>query len=155
MNSLRKLWCRTYQTAFRIALPVLPYREPELLPDMDAVAGLLAGRGLSSVLIVTDKGISSLGLLRGLTDALDAQSVGWRVFDEVTANPTIHNVEAARQLYLENGCKALIAFGGGSSMDCAKACGARMYTVISGSSATGKGTQHEHRIYPPHAAAIL
>lgn len=39
MNSLRKLWCRTYQTAFRIALPVLPYREPELLPDMDAVAG--------------------------------------------------------------------------------------------------------------------
>ena len=126
MNPLRKIWCRTYQTAFRVALPLLPYREPKLLENMDAVADLLAGKGLSPVLIVTDKGISSLGLLRGLTDALDAQGVEWRVFDEVTANPTIHNVEAARQMYLDEGCKALIAFGGGSSMDCAKACGARI-----------------------------
>ena len=126
MNALRKIWCRTYQTAFRVALPLLPYREPKLLENMDAVADLLAGKGLSPVLIVTDKGISSLGLLRGLTDALDAQGVEWRVFDEVTANPTIHNVEAARQMYLDEGCKALIAFGGGSSMDCAKACGARI-----------------------------
>ena len=126
MNTLRKIWCRTYQTAFRVALPLLPYREPKLLENMDAVADLLAGKGLSPVLIVTDKGISSLGLLRGLTDALDAQGVEWRVFDEVTANPTIHNVEAARQMYLDEGCEALIAFGGGSSMDCAKACGARI-----------------------------
>lgn len=126
MNTLRKIWCRTYQTAFRVALPLLPYREPKLLENMDAVADLLAGKELSPVLIVTDKGISSLGLLRGLTDALDAQRVEWRVFDEVTANPTIHNVEAARQMYLDEGCKALIAFGGGSSMDCAKACGARI-----------------------------
>ncbi|HIV50576.1 MAG TPA: iron-containing alcohol dehydrogenase [Candidatus Faecalibacterium intestinipullorum] len=126
MNTLRKIWCRTYQTAFRVALPLLPYREPKLLENMDAVADLLAGKGLSPVLIVTDKGISSLGLLRGLTVALDAQRVEWRVFDEVTANPTIHNVEAARQMYLDEGCKALIAFGGGSSMDCAKACGARI-----------------------------
>ena len=126
MNTLRKIWCRTYQTAFRVALPLLPYREPKLLENMDAVADLLAGKGLSPVLIVTDKGISSLGLLGGLTDALDAQGVEWRVFDEVTANPTIHNVEAARQMYLDEGCEALIAFGGGSSMDCAKACGARI-----------------------------
>jgi alcohol dehydrogenase class IV len=48
------------------------------------------------------------------------------VFDEVTANPTVANVEAAREVYLANGCQALIAFGGGSSMDCAKACGARL-----------------------------
>lgn len=126
MNTLRKLWCRTYQTAFRVALPLLPYREPKLLDNMDAVAELLAGKELSPVLIVTDKGISSLGLLKGLTDALEARGVEWRVFDEVTANPTIHNVEAARQMYLDEGCKALIAFGGGSSMDCAKACGARI-----------------------------
>lgn len=126
MNTLRKLWCRTYQTAFRVALPLLPYREPKLLENMDAVADLLAGKELSPVLIVTDKGISSLGLLKGLTDALEAHGVEWQVFDEVTANPTIHNVEAARQMYLDEGCKALIAFGGGSSMDCAKACGARI-----------------------------
>lgn len=126
MNTLRKLWCRTYQTAFRVALPLLPYREPKLLKNMDAVADLLAGKDLSPVLIVTDKGISSLGLLKGLTDALESRGVAWRVFDEVTANPTIHNVEAARQMYLDEGCKALIAFGGGSSMDCAKACGARI-----------------------------
>ena len=42
------------------------------------------------------------------------------------ANPTVANVEAARRLYLDAGCRAIIAFGGGSSMDCAKACGARI-----------------------------
>ena len=126
MNSLRKVWCRIYQTGFRIALPFLPYREPALLENMDAVADLLAKKQLSPALIVTDKGISSLGLLEGLQKALESRGVDYVVFDEVTANPTIYNVEAARQSYLEHGCKALIAFGGGSSMDCAKACGARI-----------------------------
>ena len=48
------------------------------------------------------------------------------IFDDTVANPTVANVEAARRLYLDTGCRAIIAFGGGSSMDCAKACGARI-----------------------------
>lgn len=48
------------------------------------------------------------------------------VYDKVVANPTITNIEEARTLYLESGTKAIIAFGGGSAMDCAKVTGARI-----------------------------
>lgn len=126
MNPIQKAYCRTYQTAFRAALPALPYREPLLLRDMEAVAGLLYAKRLRTVLLVTDKGITSLGLPDHLLRALKAKGIRCVVFDDVTVNPTIDDVEAARRAYLDNGCQALIAFGGGSSMDCAKACGARV-----------------------------
>lgn len=48
------------------------------------------------------------------------------VYKDTVANPTSANVEAAREQYLQKSCQALIAFGGGSSMDCAKAVGARL-----------------------------
>ena len=58
--------------------------------------------------------------------ALGCAGIDFLVYDDVVCNPTIDNVEAARYLYLKEGCDCLIAFGGGSSMDCAKACGARL-----------------------------
>ncbi len=126
MNVLRKIYCRSFQLCFRVALPFLPYREPEILGGMPQIAGVLANRGLVKVLIVTDKGISSLGLLDGLKTALEDKGIEYVVYDETVPNPTIENVEEARQLYLEHSCQAIIGFGGGSSMDCAKATGARI-----------------------------
>lgn len=126
MNPVRKLWCRAYQTAFRAALPLLPYREPEPLGSFAEAAELLASRGVGRVLIVTDSNIAALGLTRELEDELAARGIGCSVFDEVVPNPTIANVEAARERYLVEGCEALIAFGGGSAMDCAKIAGARI-----------------------------
>ena len=52
------------------------------------------------------------------------QGIRCAVYDKVVANPTITNIEEARTLYLESGTKAIIAFGGGSAMDCAKVTGA-------------------------------
>ena len=126
MNSIRKLYCRAFQLVFRIALPFLPYREPKLLEGVQGVAELLARKSVSRVLLVTDKGIRSHGLTRPLEDALAEAGIGVSIFDDTVANPTVANVEAARRLYLDTGCRAIIAFGGGSSMDCAKACGARI-----------------------------
>ena len=52
---------------------------------------------------------------------------GFRIiYDKTVANPTTTNVEEARELYLEKHCDAIIGFGGGSSIDCAKAVGARI-----------------------------
>ncbi|WP_294498990.1 iron-containing alcohol dehydrogenase [uncultured Gemmiger sp.] len=126
MNPLRKLYCRAYQLVFRIALPFLPYREPKLLDGVQGVADLLVSKNVHQVLLVTDKGIRSHGLTRPLEDALAEAFIGVILFDGTVANPTVANVEAARKLYLDHGCQAIIAFGGGSSMDCAKACGARI-----------------------------
>lgn len=125
MNPLRKAWCRTYQAAFRIALPVLPYREPTILDSVEAVPAELSSRGVKSVLLVTDPGIARIGLTHGLEDALARAGIAYTVYSETVANPTVANVEAALALYRANGCQAIIGFGGGSSMDCAKAVGAR------------------------------
>jgi hypothetical protein len=84
--------------------------------------------GISRVLIVTDKGLMSLRLLDGLFDGLKEAGIAYRLYDGVQPNPTIPNIEEAVRLYLADQCQAIIAFGGGSSMDCAKGAGARVVT---------------------------
>lgn len=126
MNPLQKVYCRTFQFCFRAALPLLPYREPAILKDMSAVANMLKEKNINSILIVTDKGISSIGLLDNLEKELTTAHIKYTVFDETVANPTIANVENARTYYQANNCQAIIAFGGGSSIDCAKVTAARI-----------------------------
>lgn len=126
MNPIRKLYCRAFQLCFKIALPLLPYREPEILQDMEQVSEVLKQKAVDSVLIVSDRGITNAGLLNGLTDALKQKDIDYVIYDDTVPNPTIANVEAARQLYLDNACKAVIAVGGGSSIDCAKVTAARI-----------------------------
>lgn len=110
----------------RAALPFMPYREPKLIDGFAGVPAVLEKRGVTHVLLVTDPGVYHLGLTKPLEDLLAAQQIGCTVYAETVANPTVANVEAARALYLENGCNGLIAVGGGSAMDCAKAVGARL-----------------------------
>lgn len=126
MNPLRQAYCRIYQTCFRIALPVLPYREPKPLASFEDAAALLADKGIRRPLVVTDATIERLGLTAELKDALAERGIAYGVFADVVPNPTVSNVEAARAQYLEEGCDAIIAFGGGSAMDCAKVVGARL-----------------------------
>ena len=126
MNNLKKVYCRAYQAVFKAALPILPYRDPAVLESVDEVPATIRDNGRKKPLIVTDKTIHGLGLADGLKAALDAAGMGYAVFDETVPNPTIANVEACRAMYLRQGCDCLVAFGGGSAMDCAKATGARI-----------------------------
>ena len=126
MKLVQRIWCRAYQTAFRIALPVLPYREPQILDAVEDVASFLSEKRLSSVLLVTDPSIHRLGLTRRLEQSLAASHIACAVYSETVANPTVANVEGAARLYRERSCQAIIGFGGGSSMDCAKGVGARI-----------------------------
>ena len=126
MNPIQILGCRLYQTAFRIALPVLPYRKPQLLEDIHAVSRVYREQGIQRVLLVTDPAISGLGLTEPLRTSLEKEGVKVTVYDRTAANPTTDNVEEALRLYHREGCHGLIGFGGGSSMDCAKAVGARV-----------------------------
>ena len=116
----------SFQLCFRAALPFLPYREPAVLKDVEETAGLLKTKKFSSILIVTDKGIASMGLLTRLQEALASASIRYTVFDETVANPTIDNIEDACTYYRAGNCEAIIAFGGGSSIDCAKITAARI-----------------------------
>lgn len=61
MHLARRAWCRTYQTVFRIALPILPYTEPRILEHAEDVPAVLQKRSIQKVLIVTDPGIARWG----------------------------------------------------------------------------------------------
>ncbi len=126
MNFFKKLYCRIYQTVFKLALPFLPYREPKLLKDYENLVQLLIYKNKKNVLLVTDKSIKSLGLTNVLEQQILKENLGLFIYDKTVANPTTDNVAEALEMYNQNNCDCIIAFGGGSAMDCAKAVGARV-----------------------------
>ena len=126
MNTLFKAYCRTIQGVFRLALPLLPYRKPELLEGPEGAAACLLERDIRRVLLVTGPKVRALGLTASLEHALEKAGIACAVYDRTETNPTLRNAEDARALYLREDCRAIIALGGGSPMDCAKAAGARI-----------------------------
>ncbi len=126
MKLIVKLYCRTFQLAFRIALPVLPYRNPEILDRIQQIPGLLQEKGWKKPLLITDQTLYALGMTGSLERALTEAGIPYALTDEVRQNPTAQMVEKAYRLYRASGCDCLIAFGGGSPIDCAKAVGARV-----------------------------
>ena len=126
MNFMKGLYCRIFQTTLKLAIPMLPYRSPRVVHSVDDVPALLAERNITRVLVVTDGFLHLSGKLEPMKNALKEAGITATIYDEEVPNPTIWNVEIARDRYLENGCQALIGFGGGSPIDCAKAVGARI-----------------------------
>mgnify|MGYP000653584810 CR=1 FL=1 len=123
MNTFKKIYCRIFQTCFRIALPFLPYREPELIDGFKNVPAVLKKHHISHILLVTDPGVYKLGLTKPLEKQLSKSQISCTIYKDTVANPTSANVEDAKDLYLDHECQALLAFGGGSSMDTSKAIG--------------------------------
>jgi alcohol dehydrogenase len=80
-------------------------------------------QGLKKPLIVTDKGVVKVGLVKKVTDVLESEGIPYAVYDETVPNPNEQNAEDSFSLYQKEGCDCLIGLGGGSSMDAAKACG--------------------------------
>ena len=105
------------------------WKEPELLEGDGAVLKLpsfIKNKGIKRVLVVTDKGLMNLHLLDPLFDELKKEGIEYFIYDGVQPNPTIPNIEECKDIYINNQCEGIIAFGGGSPMDCAKAAGARV-----------------------------
>ena len=129
MWQLKKAYYRSFQKIMKYAMFIFDWSEPELLEGPGAVKrlpALIKSKGINKILVVTDKGLMGLNLLDGLFNALTAAGVDYVVYDGTQPNPTIDNIEDARAMYLENNCEAVVAFGGGSPMDCAKAAAARV-----------------------------
>ncbi len=129
------LWTAT-KGAFRVVhyimkagVAILPMPVPELLSGAGSLQELpdkVKAAGVSKVLLVTDPGIVKVRLVEGLENSLKENDIQYALFDGVQPNPTIQNIEDGLKLYLSNGCNGIIAFGGGSPMDCAKTIGARV-----------------------------
>jgi len=129
MWALKKAYYRIYQFIMGLSMYSLPWIEPVIIDGADSIKKLPAAikeKNITNVLVVTDPGLMGLHLLDSLFDALKSAGIKYSLYDQVQPNPTIDNIEAALKIYKANNCHAIIAFGGGSPMDCAKITGARV-----------------------------
>ena len=128
-HELKHFFYRVSQKLLKVALCFMDWKEPTLLEGENAVLKLpkfIKDKGINKVLVVTDKGLMSIHLLDPMLKEMKNVSLEYVIFDEVQPNPTIPNIEACRVAYINNSCEGIIAFGGGSPMDCAKAAAARV-----------------------------
>jgi alcohol dehydrogenase class IV len=124
-----KVYARIYQNIFRGVSYILPWREPIVFEGTDSILNLpveIRKNNFKRALIVTDNVILKMGLLDSMIGKLRNENVEFFMFSDTVPNPTIDNIENALIAYKTNKCDCLIAFGGGSSMDLAKAVGARV-----------------------------
>ncbi len=91
--------------------------------SISAVPEEIKARGFKKVFTVTDPDLIKFGVSKKVTDLLDKENIAYDVYSDVKANPTIENVQAGVAAFKNAGADYLIAIGGGSSMDTAKAIG--------------------------------
>lgn len=104
-------------------------REPEVIKGAGSllkVPEMLAAAGHSSVLIATTPGFIKRGTLKPFFDKMETADVRAVVFSQVVPDPTIECVEKLAAEYVMGNCQAVVAIGGGSVIDCAKAAAARV-----------------------------
>ena len=108
MNTLKRIYCRTFQTGLKLALPFLPYRKPKIVGSVNALPDIIKSNHCDKVLIITDAGIRKLGLTFRLEKALDQAEVPYCIYDKTVANPTTTNVYEAIALYKSECCDCII-----------------------------------------------
>lgn len=124
-----EFYCRIFQLCLRLGACFLPWRSPEILEGkgcLSEIPALVKKKNLAPVLVVTDQGIASIGLAERLFEVLRKSGIPFRIYDKTLPNPTLDQVEEAKKIYTGGKCKGIVALGGGSAMDCAKALGARI-----------------------------
>lgn len=125
MNIVEKIYCRIFQAGFKVFIPLMPYRQPVIIDGFENLPSVLNKEKVHKGILVTDQSIMKLGLTQGLQDALKKNNIPLFIYDKTVPNPTTKNIEEAYAIYKENDCDFIIGFGGGSSMDCAKALGVK------------------------------
>lgn len=123
------LYARTVQFGYRKVSPFIAWRLPEVIQGEHALFQLptwIEQRGFSRPLIITDEGILHHHLLDDWLVTMEDFQIYPVIYAKTVPNPPIIQVEEAAKLYREHRCDCLIAIGGGSPIDCAKAVGARV-----------------------------
>ena len=122
------VFCRIFQFVFNYGAMVLPWRKAipvEGAGCIRQIPALLTGNRGARPMVVTDPGIVKAGIAARVTGVLDKAGIGYVLYSDVEANPSVHTVNKIYDLYRSSGCDSFIAVGGGSSIDAAKAAAAR------------------------------
>lgn len=129
MSGLKKAYYRTFQAVFNIAARALPWRKAVVKKGAGAIEkipSLLSELGGKKPMVVTDPGLMEAGVAPKILAVLEAKGIPHSLYAKVEPNPSIHTVNAIFSQYGKDGCNSLIAIGGGSAMDAAKAAAARV-----------------------------
>ena len=153
MKKLQFAYYRGFQAVFNIGARCLYWRRPIPVSGEGAVGKipeLLKQEAVDKVLVVTGPTVGKK-LAPGILRELDQAGIGYVLFAEVEANPSVNTVNRIQRLYLDSGCQGFIAVGGGSPMDAAKAAAAR---VVRPKTPVGKmaGLLKVGRKIPPYIA---
>ncbi len=106
--------------ANRIVLNTISYHGKGAIENITAE---LSSRGFKKAFVCSDPDLIRFGVTAKVTDLLDKAAFPYAVFSEIKANPTIENVQAGVESFKASGADCIIAIGGGSAMDTAKAVG--------------------------------
>ena len=87
------------------------------------ISGEVKGRGFKKCFVCSDPDLIKFGVTKKVTDVLDNASIPYDIYSEIKPNPTIENVQTGVSAFRASGADCIIAIGGGSSMDTAKAIG--------------------------------
>jgi len=120
---------RSRHLLFKLLTKGMRFPEPVELVEAgksSEIHTLLTEKRLKKVLIVTDKHLLMLQIIDEVIDSLRRNGIDYIIYNGVQPNPTIANVNEGAAIYKENSCDCIIAFGGGSSIDCAKIIGAKI-----------------------------
>ena len=83
----------------------------------------IKGRGFKKVLVASDPDLVKFGVTKKVTDVLENAGIEYTLYSDIKPNPTIQNVQHGVEVFKESGADCIVAIGGGSSMDTAKAVG--------------------------------
>lgn len=90
---------------------------------IQAIPEEITGRGFQKAFVCSDPDLIKFGVTKKVTDVLDAANISYEVYSEIKPNPTIKNVQTGVAAFKASGADCIVAIGGGSSMDTAKAIG--------------------------------
>ena len=90
---------------------------------INAIPDEVKGRGFKKVMVASDPDLVKFGVSKKVTDVLENAGIEYELFTDIKPNPTIQNVQAGVAKFKEIGADCIVAIGGGSSMDTAKAVG--------------------------------
>ncbi len=125
---LEVLGCRAFQALLKVANYGMGYRMPQYLEGPGKVRQLgafLQEKGINDVLVVTGTGMVRRGQVQPLLEGFDQAGIRYFVQTFDHPDPTSQDVETGFAAYRAQGCKAIVALGGGSRIDCAKAIAAK------------------------------
>ena len=127
-HKMHVLWCRSFQAVLKIGNYFMGYRMPKYLEGPGKIRELgafLKEKKINDVLVVTGSGMVRRGQVQPMLDGFAENGIRYTLQAYSTTDPTSDDVEAGFKTYRDNGCKAIVALGGGSRIDCAKGIAAK------------------------------